>query len=167
MPDPWPLTPDPLRIVLFGMPGAGKSSLLGALAQAARTQENALSGHLGDLSHGLEELQQRLYDGSPRQTLDEIVPYPVTFDAIASSSAGGAHSNAIFVDCDGRAANELLTRRRSLGAEVGDGALAREILATDTLLLVIDASAAPGHPDRDRRFARNAYRRQRPSDPNR
>jgi Double-GTPase 2 len=144
MPDPWPLTPDScLRIVLFGMPGAGKTSLLGALAQAAQTQENALSGHLGDLSHGLEELQQRLYEGTSRQTQDEIVPYPVTFDAIASSSAGGAHSNAIFVDCDGRAANELLTKRRSLGAEVGDGALAGEILASDTLLLVIDASAAP------------------------
>ena len=124
------------------MPGAGKSSLLGALAQAAQTQENALSGHLGDLSHGLEELQQRLYEGTPRQTLDEIVPYPVTFDVLASSSGGSVHSNAIFVDCDGRAANELLTKRRSLGAEVGDGALAREIMASDTLLFVIDASAA-------------------------
>ena len=112
------------------------------LAQAAQTQENALSGHLGDLSHGLEELQQRLYEGTSRQTLDEIVPYPVTFDALASSSPGGAHSDAIFVDCDGRAANELLNKRRSLGAEVGDGAPAREILASDTILLVIDASAA-------------------------
>ena len=29
---------DPLRIVLFGLPAAGKTSLLGALAQAAQAQ---------------------------------------------------------------------------------------------------------------------------------
>src|SRR5579864_9200793 len=51
-----------VRIVLFGMPDAGKSSLLGALAQAAQTQEHLLNGHLTDLSQGLAELQRRLYD---------------------------------------------------------------------------------------------------------
>jgi len=33
-----------LRIVLFGMPDAGKSSLLGALLQAGQTQEHLLDG---------------------------------------------------------------------------------------------------------------------------
>src|SRR5947209_2537484 len=36
------------RIVLFGMPDAGKTSLLGALAQSAQTQEHILRGKLLD-----------------------------------------------------------------------------------------------------------------------
>ena len=43
-----PISADALRIVLFGLPHAGKSSLLGALAQAGQTQENLLPGHLTD-----------------------------------------------------------------------------------------------------------------------
>src|SRR5215471_21702568 len=72
-----------LRLVLFGMPDAGKSSLLGALAQAAQTQEHLLNGHLTDLSQGLAELQRRLYEDQPRETLEEIVPYPVAFEPFA------------------------------------------------------------------------------------
>ncbi len=50
------------RIVLFGMPDAGKSSLLGALAQAAQSQQELFHGKLIDKSHGLLELQKRLYE---------------------------------------------------------------------------------------------------------
>src|SRR5579872_5060628 len=67
MPDPTTTTaPKPtaprsaLRVVLFGMPDAGKSSLLGALGQAAQTQEHVLNGHLTDLSRGLADMQRRL-----------------------------------------------------------------------------------------------------------
>jgi hypothetical protein len=130
-----------LRIVLFGMPDAGKSSLLGALAQAAQTQEHVLNGHLTDLSHGLADLQRRLYEEAPRETLEEVVPYAVTFDSFTSSGAdaNGRHLDATFIDCDGRVANELLARRRSLSA--GEGVLAQQILQADALILVIDASA--------------------------
>jgi hypothetical protein len=149
-PDPWPLIPA-LRIVLFGMPGAGKSSLLGALAQAAQTQEHVLNGHLTDLSQGLGELQRRLYEEAARETLEEVVPYPVAFDSFTSSGpdSDGRHLDAIFVDCDGRVANELLARRRSLGADSGDGPLAQQILQSDALILVIDASAPQAQIDSD------------------
>jgi GTPase SAR1 family protein len=149
-PDPWPLTPA-LRVVLFGMPGAGKSSLLGALAQAAQTQEHVLNGHLTDLSHGLGELQRRLYEEAPRETLEEVVPYPVAFDSFTSSGpdGDGRHLDAIFVDCDGRVANELLARRRSLGTDDGDGPLAQQLLQSDALILVIDASAPQAQIDSD------------------
>ena len=73
-----------LRIVLFGMPAAGKSSLLGALAQVSRTQEHLLGGHLTDLSQGLTELQQRLYEEGPRRTIEEIVPFPITFEPLGA-----------------------------------------------------------------------------------
>src|SRR5436190_3964625 len=77
---PAAVSPDALRIVLFGMPQAGKSSLLGALAQAAQTQERDLGGRLTDLGHGLDELQHRVYDQPARETLEEIVPHPVAFE---------------------------------------------------------------------------------------
>jgi GTPase SAR1 family protein len=132
-----------LRIVLFGMPDAGKSSLLGALAQAGQTQEHILNGHLTDLSSGLSELQRRLYEEAPRKTLEEVVPYSVTFEPFAKAGATetDGRMEAILVDCDGRVANDLLARRKSLNSDSRDGTLAQEILDADALILAIDASA--------------------------
>src|SRR5947208_13629352 len=79
-PPPRAADPAAVRVLLFGMPDAGKSSLLGALAQAAQTQERALGVRLTDLSRGLGELQHRVYEERPRETLEEIVPYPVAFE---------------------------------------------------------------------------------------
>src|SRR5262245_58097677 len=107
---PEPAGPGALRVVLFGMPDAGKSSLLGALAEVAQTQERALGGRLTDVSHGLADLQHRLYDERPRETLDEIVPYPVTVDPFDGAKPDPARRDeAVFVDCDGRVANDILT----------------------------------------------------------
>src|SRR5437016_5058624 len=72
--------PSAQRLVLFGMPSAGKSSLLGALAQAAQSQEHLLNGHLIDASKGLAELQHRVYEDQPNETNEEIVPYPIVFE---------------------------------------------------------------------------------------
>jgi hypothetical protein len=154
MPDtPTPTAPptvsrDALRVVLFGMPAAGKSSLLGALAEAAQAQEHLLHGRLGDVSHGLAELRQRLYDESPRRTVEEIVPYPVTFEPFADERDVG-RAPALLIDCDGRVANDLLVRRKSLDPASPEGTLAYEVLQADTLILAIDASAPPAQVDAD------------------
>jgi len=151
-----PPTQSALRIVLFGMPDAGKSSLLGALAQAAQVQENVLNGHLEDRSKGLIELQRRLYEDRPRETLEEVTPYLVALEPLP----GGGHPpsvarEAVLMDCDGRVANDLLSRRRTLGTSAADGALARAILEADTLVLAVDASASPQAMERDfAQFAR-------------
>lgn len=139
---------DAVRLVLFGMPAAGKSSLLGALGQAAQAQEHVLGGRLLDASHGLEELRQRLYEGQPRRTVEEIVPYPVTFEPF-DSSVPARDVPGVLIDCDGRVANDLLVRRQSLDADTPEGSLARAVLQADTLVLVIDASAPASQVDAD------------------
>jgi hypothetical protein len=122
------------------MPDAGKSSLLGALAQAAQTQEAILAGKLIDKSHGLVELQRRLYEDRPRETLEEVAPFPITVQPLPSQDgAGGAE--AVLFDCDGRVASELLARKDALEGDLSRRALAKAVLAADTLVLVVDISA--------------------------
>src|SRR5437763_5359547 len=108
--------PGAVRIVLFGMPDAGKSSLLGALAQAAQTQEHVLNGRLLDQGHGLVELQRRLYEERPRQTLEEVAPFPVRLEPFPQRGDDAAPPplDAVLFDCDGRVANELLTDKGAL-----------------------------------------------------
>lgn len=143
---------DDLSIVLFGLPAAGKSSLLGALAQAAQAQEHLLNGRLIDVSHGLDELRRRLYEESSRRTAEEVVPYPVDFEpfgAEGGKSNAPQHVGAVFIDCDGRVANDLLVRRQAIPEGSPEGTLAREVNDADTLVLVIDASAPPAQVESD------------------
>jgi GTPase SAR1 family protein len=144
---------DAVRIVLFGPPDAGKSALLGALAQAAQSQQHILNGRLIDLSQGLADLRQRLYQGRPLETHEAITSYPVTLEPNpAGPEHGTAPVHALLLDCDGRAATELLARQSDLQA---NGALARAILEADTLVLVVDAAAEPARLEREfSQFAR-------------
>ncbi len=132
-----------LRVVLFGMPKAGKSSLLGALAQAAQTQEHIFNGRILDKSQRLLELQRRLYEGRPRETLEEVAAYDIALQPLGGKpgepTAGTV--NATLIDCDGRVANELLARDDLNGT---GRALARSVLNADTLVLVVDASTDAG-----------------------
>src|SRR4051794_34192676 len=90
-----------LRIVLFGMPDAGKSSLLGALAQAAQTQEHVLNGRLIDKSQRLLELQRRLYEDRPRETLEEVAPYEVSLEPFGPKGGPAPPPvSAVLCDCD-------------------------------------------------------------------
>jgi hypothetical protein len=149
--NPPPIGRSPLRIVLFGMPDAGKSSLLGALVQAGQTQEHLLNGQLMDLPPGLIELQRRLYEGTPRETLEEVVPFPIAFKPFRKTPAAESDEqiNSILVDCDGRVANEVLSRKRSLNSNRGDGTLAQAIVDADALILAIDASAPANQVNAD------------------
>jgi hypothetical protein len=143
-----------LQIVLFGLPGAGKSSLLGALGEAARTQEGLLGGRLTDRSGGLTALADRLYAGQDERTAEEVVPYPVRYEpspADGGSAAGGSADavDAVVMDCDGRVATDLLQGDRPLDEDSPEGTLAHEVLDADTLLLVVDASAEPARVETD------------------
>jgi GTPase SAR1 family protein len=140
--------PDAVHIVLFGMPAAGKTSLLGALAQAAQTQEHLLHGRIEDRTHELQALQHQLYEEQPRRTVEEVVPYEIDFEPFpADGPAPAQHIDAVLIDSDGRVANDLLIRRRSLPDDSPEGSLASEVSAADTLVLVIDASTPPARMD--------------------
>ena len=132
--------PSGLRLVLFGLPGAGKSSLLGALGEAGQTQEHLLHGRLNDLSHGLATLRVRLYDETPQRTVEEVVPYPIAFEPFDDGAAGPM--SAVFLDCDGRVALELVAHPPQLDNGAPLGKLAAEIVAADALILAVDCSAA-------------------------
>src|SRR3954468_14501518 len=103
-----------LHVVLFGVPNAGKSSLLGALLQAIETQPDALHWNLLDVPPGLADLRDRLYQNRPRRTTEVIVPYAVTF---VPRTSRGPRLSTVLVDCDGGVAVKLLARRQSLNGE--------------------------------------------------
>jgi hypothetical protein len=140
----------PLHIVLFGMPDAGKTSLLGALVQAAQKQSRALHGELDDASGKLLSLQQQVYADKMKRTDVEVVGYPVVFHPMPEGNASSPAVEAIFYDCDGRAANQVLNRPQGLaGKSIAHQQLARTVLDADTLVLPVDAAARPEVNRRD------------------
>jgi hypothetical protein len=144
-----PADPSVLRVVLFGLPDAGKSSLLGALAQAAELQETQLRGRLFDVTAGLADLQQRVYQNRPRETTQEIVPYPVRYEPLKAKKPDSSRRlDLVLYDCDGRAANEILQQGEAFpGAR--SQKLVRNLLRADALVLVVDAAASKEQIERD------------------
>ncbi|MFO0877524.1 MAG: GTPase domain-containing protein [Gemmataceae bacterium] len=145
-----PVDDDALRVVLFGLPAAGKSSLLGALGQAAVMQDHDLGGKLQASGPGLAALSRQLYEETPRRTPEEVVPYPVRYYPLQASGRSVAEAiDAVLLDCDGQVANDILQRRKALAEDSPDGTLAHEILEADALILVVDASAPPRQLEAD------------------
>ncbi len=135
----------PLRLVLFGLPAAGKSSLLGALYQTSDTQPVLLRGNILDRSQRLGELRQQVYFSTqPARTVEEVVPYPVEYRPMplpGEASGPNEAIPAVLIDCDGQVAIDLLRRRQELAALSAERALAKAVLDADALLLIVDASS--------------------------
>jgi GTPase SAR1 family protein len=138
MPDP--TAPDPLRLVLFGLPGAGKSSLLGALAQAAESHPHLLDGHIADPSPNLADLRRTVYQHGSPDPGHEIVSYSFDYEPAGKTAPLGA----VVLDCDGRAADALIRNPAPIA-----GALSQEMLNADALVLAVDASAPLERLDAD------------------
>src|SRR5947209_3388476 len=125
----------PLRIVFFGLPEAGKSSLLGALVQVAQHQEPQLGGRVNDLAHGLGQLHKGVYERGPAPTNEEIVEYPVMIEPLPDNPRMPAGA-ATLIDSDGRVAMQLLAEEPT----ADNSALAKAMFDADTIILVVDAS---------------------------
>src|SRR5262249_20003970 len=125
-----------LRIVFLGLPGAGKSSLLGALVQAAQLQEAQLGARVIDETQGLGQLHKGVYERGPAPTHDEMVPYPVTVEPLPDHPAMPA-GEALFIDSSGQTAAQLLAQDGVAAA----GPLPQEVSGADALVVVIDASS--------------------------
>ncbi len=133
MPD---AAPDALRVVLFGLPGAGKSSLLAALPQAAGSSPNLLNGHLIDPSPNLLELHRAIDRGPPPEESEQVVPYSFRYEPGGAPGGRGA----VVLDPSGPAA-EALVRDQDAGP------LAPEMRQADAVVLAVDASASPEELD--------------------
>src|SRR5579859_6712842 len=123
-----------LRLLLFGLPGSGKSALLGALVQAGTSQAAVLHGKLADDTGRLTALREHTYGDALAATTGEVVAYPIHFEP-----QGGTPLAVTLLDCDGRLAAAYLAGKRPL--DVRDSSLARAMLEADTVILTLDASA--------------------------
>jgi hypothetical protein len=114
------------RVVFFGPPHSGKSSLIEAFVR--------LAAGPGD---GAVELTPAEPPSSIRR---ELVPHLIR---VENPSAGAAGGRFVVVDCDGRAAGELLSHQSGLVRGQARGALAQAVRSADALVLVVDAAASP------------------------
>ena len=121
------------RLLLFGTPGAGKSSLLGALAQAAATQAPLLKGQLVDASGQLDRLKKSTYEAEPDST-DALMTYDVRLE---STENGKAATTATLVDCGGASAHEMLKSKEPFASS---HPMKKPILEADAVILAVDAS---------------------------
>jgi hypothetical protein len=123
-----------LRLLLFGLPGSGKSALLGALVQAGTSQAGVLHGKVADDTGRLTALREQAYADALPATRDEVVAYPIRFEPQDAPALAVA-----LLDCDGRLAAAYLAGKRPLDPRDSD--LARAMLHADTVILTLDASA--------------------------
>lgn len=136
-------------LVLFGMSGAGKTSLLGALARASEILERQLGFRLSDPRHELSALRRHVYDGDPLAMAGDVVPYPVRIEPFLPQQAeGAAPFEFVLLDCDGRAAAELIAGAKPF-ARLLPSDLAGQMLRADGVLLLLDAAAPPEQVDRE------------------
>src|SRR5438067_13456191 len=104
------MTSEAPRILLFGHPGSGKTSLLGALLRAGETQGETLGAEVIDPSGRLSHIRDHVYAGAAfENTRTELVTYEVRLRPWRIDSRPVMEPMAVvLMDCDGAAANALL-----------------------------------------------------------
>ncbi len=123
-----------LRLVLFGLPAAGKSALLGALVQTKA---------VADPAPALAELQKNWVENRLQPTRAEVTSYTVALEP-----QGGQDRRPVeVVDSSGQSAAEMLDRRRPVEGRKS-GPLGKALRRADALVVAADA-AAPTQLQRD------------------
>jgi hypothetical protein len=123
------------RILLFGHPGSGKSSLLGALHRAGEQ----LGAEIIDPSGRLPRISQHIYARTPlERTQTELI----TYELLLKHGANRPVQSFVIHDCDGNAANALLKHPDPITERTVRGLVASAVVQADLLALVVNAGAA-------------------------
>ena len=135
-----PFIPASPRILLFGHPGSGKSSLLGALQRAGETQGEALGAEVIDPSGRLPRLRDHVYNAAPfEHTHTELVTYELR---LRPWSVGEQPASLVVIhDCDGNAANALLKHPDPITERSVRGTVATAVVQSDLIALVVNGGA--------------------------
>jgi GTPase SAR1 family protein len=123
-----------LNLAMIGMPGAGKSSLLGAFVQAADKQKDKLDSRLARADEGIVELHKGVYQNKLKSTDKEVSPHYVVFE----SPQGQRKVHVI--DGSGEASESLLKEENLLESKKP---LAKHLQKADGVLFMVDASVEP------------------------
>jgi hypothetical protein len=139
-PDPTTGAPATPRVLLFGPPGTGKTSLLGALLQVSNTRPKALGATVEDLSGRLVMIHDHVYgDGGLELTHTELVTYTLR---LTPATAELVPAEVVLMDCDGKAALTVLKHPNAIGDAKGD--VARAVVQSDAIALLVNAAADDG-----------------------
>ena len=136
------LADDPPRVVLFGRSGAGKSSLLGALVEAARTQGEQLGAEIVDPEGTLEPIRTQVYTSSPSPTDSDVIAHEVRLRPWHTGAKAPTESGPVLLlDSAGPAVEGLLKQARDFAQGRTHSTLANAVSGADSILLAIPASA--------------------------
>lgn len=135
-----PSDPGSPRVLLFGHPGSGKSSLLGALQRAGETQGETLGAEVIDPSGRLPRIRDHLYHDAPFEcTNTELVTYEVR---LRPWRVGAKPAESIVIhDCDGAAALALLKHPDPITEREVRGTVASAVVQADLIAIVVNAGA--------------------------
>ena len=141
-----------MHLVLLGLPGAGKSALLGDLVLAAHRQQALLDGRFVSVPDELKQLCQRVYAdaaaprGTPPLGLTRSHAMRWRSRPTAPGRVPGDHLRQLR-----RRRRRPAPARKAARREEQADTLAGAVREADGLILVLDASATP--EDRERQFA--------------
>ncbi len=122
------------RLLLFGTPGAGKTSLLGALAQSATAQSPGLKGELIAEKGDFEELRTNTYERVPNTT-EALESYDLKLQPADPKS--DALIRATVIDCGGGEALEMLREKEPF---VNARDMRKSVYNADGVVIVVDSS---------------------------
>lgn len=119
----------PVRVVFFGPPRSGKSKLLDAVVAVTRTQADDTVP---------------LVHAEPAAGPGEVIRRRVSVDLPGPRAVSG---DIEFIDCDGRAAQELLADANRLRNVQARTELTTSVRSTDALVVVVDTTSPPEQVD--------------------